>query len=83
VSIVSHRLWVRGSASLWARLKRLYRPLTPAAALLVVLALVGAAATGGYISWEPYTIGAGYASATPQSAPVSKDGWGAERLIRR
>jgi ABC-2 type transport system permease protein len=82
IAIASYLIWVRGAASLWTRLARAPRSITPRAALIAVLALGGAAAAGGYIYWEPYTIGTGFASATPQSA-TPKAGWGAEKLVTR
>jgi ABC-2 type transport system permease protein len=82
IAIASYLIWVRGAASLWTRLARAHRSITPRAAVIALLALGGAAATGGYIYWEPYTIGTGFASARPQSAPA-QPGWGAEKLITR
>ncbi len=82
IAMASYLLWVRGSASLWTRIKHAYRPLTPAAALVAVLSIAGTAATGGYIYWEPYTIGSGFASATPQ-ATAPQDGWGGGKFIPR
>jgi ABC-2 type transport system permease protein len=54
IGLASHLLWVRGAGSLWTRIKCVR--ITPAAAVIAVLALAGTAATAGYIIWEPSTI---------------------------
>jgi hypothetical protein len=48
LAVASHLIWVRGAGTLWTRLRHLH--VTPAAAVLAVLALLGTAATAAHIS---------------------------------
>ena len=52
VGVITYLVWVRGTGSLWKRVKRAHLAITPAVASVAGVALAGMAATGGYIYWN-------------------------------
>jgi hypothetical protein len=71
MAIVAYLLWVRGAGSLWTRIRHARLLVTPAVALIVGIALTGAAATGGYIHWTSH---GSMNSVAPASEPVQVEG---------
>ena len=52
IAIGAYLIWIRGTGSLWTRIKRAHLSVTPAVASIAGVALAGTAATAGYIYWN-------------------------------
>jgi ABC-2 type transport system permease protein len=52
VALATHLIWVRGTGSLWTRIKQAPLAITPAIASVAGVALAGAAGAAGYIFWN-------------------------------
>jgi ABC-2 type transport system permease protein len=52
VALVTHLIWVRGTGSLWTRIRQAHLAITPAVATVAGVALAGAAGAAGYIYWN-------------------------------
>jgi ABC-2 type transport system permease protein len=72
VGVASYLLWVRGSGSLWTRMRLAHQAVTPAVAVIAAIAFVGTAATAGYIRWSEHssTYSASPAVVAQNSAPA-------------
>src|SRR5206468_3103394 len=58
VALAAHLLWVRGTGSLWTRIKQAPLAITPAVASVAGVALAGAAGAAGYIYWNTNVLNA-------------------------
>jgi hypothetical protein len=58
VGLAAHLLWVRGTGTLWSRLKQAPLAITPAVASVAGVALAGAAGAAGYIYWNTNVLNA-------------------------
>src|SRR5262249_35983770 len=56
VAVAAPLPWVRGTGSLWTRIKQAPRAMTPAVASVAGVALAGTAAAGGYIYWNTHIL---------------------------
>ena len=52
VGVATYLIWLRGTGSLWTRVKRAHLAITPAVASVAGVALAGTAASAGYIYWN-------------------------------
>jgi len=58
VALAAHLIWVRGTGSLWTRIKQAPLAITPAVASVAGVALAGAAGAAGYIYWNTNVLNA-------------------------
>jgi hypothetical protein len=57
IAVASYLIWVRGSGSLWTRIRNAPHALTPALACVAAIAFLGTAATAGYIHASEHGMG--------------------------
>jgi ABC-2 type transport system permease protein len=77
VALAAHLIWVRGTGSLWTRIKQAPLAITPAVASVAGVALAGAAGAAGYIYWNTNV-----RNVFPSSADVEQVQVGYEKKYR-